>query len=225
MLFIHRDTITEDQKLAMLRGLAYLRMECPDVRAGDYGPDLLGGSSPLLAVPPWKRPPLWRRRREGPRSNYDAALHLDFDGGAGLARYFGDERCRAVARFNASVNVAELTARVDWVYDGAPRVSRGRVRHTAMFVWADGARPAARAQALDAARALGKAPGVDSAAVGESIGTSPTDFDWVLDLQIEDPAAARDLVGGRAYGDAMRAVAPATKYEWTARVTHVMRGF
>jgi hypothetical protein len=225
VLFIHRDTITGDQKLAMLRGLAFLRMECAAVCAGDYGPDLLGGSSPLLAVPPWKRPPRWRRRREGPPSNYDAALHLDFEDDAAMARYVGDEMCRAVSRFNATVNVGELTARVDWRYEGPARVCRGRTRHTAMFVWVDDAPVAERRRALDAARALANAPGVDSVAVGEGIGTRATDFDWILDIQFPDSAAARGHVGGDLYAKAMSVIAPATKYEWTARVTHTMRGF
>src|SRR5215472_10797027 len=113
-LFLHRDTISEDQKLAMMRGLAFVRMECAGIRAGDYGPDLFGGSSPLLAVPPWKRAPRWRARREGPPSNYDAALHLDFDGEREMAAYFADEVHRSVRAFNVSVNVPELTARIDW---------------------------------------------------------------------------------------------------------------
>ena len=224
-LFIHRDTITEQQKLAMLRGLAFLRMECAGVRAGDYGPDLLGGSSPLRAVPPWKRTPRWRARREGPPSHYDVALHLDFDDDAGLALYLADEAHRSVARFNASVSVPDLTARVDWRYEGAPRIRRGLVRHTAMFIWADDATDAGRSRALDAARGLAQAPGVVSAAVGENVGAHAANFDWILDIQMQDPAAARELVDGSRYAGAMAVIARATQYEWTARVTHVMRGY
>jgi hypothetical protein len=223
--FIHRDTITEQQKLAMLRGLAFLRMECAGVRAGDYGPDLLGGSSRLLAVPPWRRTPRWRGRREGPPSHYDVALHLDFDDETGMALYLADEAHRAVSRFNASVNVPELTARVDWRYEGAPLIRRGLVRHTAMFVWADDAPDTGRSRALDAASGLAKAPGVVSAAIGENVGTHAANFDWIVDVQIQDPAAARELVDGPLYAEAMALIAPATKYEWTARVTHVMRGY
>lgn len=236
-LFLHRDTISEDQKLAMLRGLAFLRMECAAVRAGDYGQDLFGGSSPLLAVPPWKRTPRWRARREGPPSNYDVALHLDFDDEAAVARYLTDDAHRAVARFNASVNVPELTARIDWRYDGVPLVRRGLVRHTAMFVWAGEADAAARSRALAAARSLADAPGVVSAvtglndivagseADGKNAGGSAANFDWILDVLIQDPAAARGLVEGPQYAGAMGIIAPATRYEWTARVTHVMRGY
>jgi hypothetical protein len=223
-LFFHRDTISEDQKVAMLRGLAFLRMECAGVRAGDYGDDLFGGSSPLLAVPPWKRTPRWRARRDGPPCNYDVALHLDFDDEAAAAAALAGERYRAVARFNASVTVPELTARVEWRYDGAPLVRRGLVRHTAMFVWAGEADAAARSRALAAARRLADDPGVVSAVTGENAGGTAANFDWIVDVQLLDPAAARALVDGPEYAGAMGMIAPATKYEWTARVTHVMRG-
>lgn len=224
-LFLHRDTISEDQKLVMLRGLAFLRMECAGVRAGDYGQDLFGGSSPLLAVPPWKRTPRWRARREGPPCNYDAALHLDFDDERAMAAYLADEAHRTVAAQNASLNVPELTARIDWRYDGNPRIRRGLVRHTAMFVWADGVADSGRTRALDAARGLAESPGVLSVAVGENVGAPPANFDWIVDVTMPDLAAARDAVGGSVYAEAMSAVAPATKYEWTARITHVMRGY
>ncbi|HEV2280885.1 MAG TPA: hypothetical protein VGX75_00665 [bacterium] len=224
-LFLHRDTISEDQKLAMLRGLAFLRMECAGVRAGDYGEDLFGGSRPLLAVPPWKRTPRWRARREGPPCNYDVALHLDFDDEAALARYRDDEHHRAVARRNAAVNVPDLTARIDWRYDGNPLIRRGLVRHTAMFVWTAEADAAARSRALAAARTLADAPGVVSAVRGQIAGGPAANVDWILDVQTQDPPAARGLVEGPRYAEAMGIIAPATKHEWTARVTHVMRGY
>jgi hypothetical protein len=240
-LFLHRDTISDGQRLTMLRGLAFLRMECGGVRAGDYGQDLFGGSSPLLAVPPWRRAPRWRAGPEGPPSNYDVALHLDFDDEAALAGYLaGETRC-AVARFNAAVNVPDLTARIEWRYDGAPLVRRGLVRHTAMFVWADAADAGARSRALAAARGLADAPGVVSAAAGEnmgfdftvagesahrrSAGSRAANFDWVLDVQAADAPAARGVLDGPRYAAAMDIIARATKYEWTARITHVMRGY
>jgi hypothetical protein len=224
-LFLHRDTISEDQKLAMLRGLAFLRMEGAAVQAVDYGNDLFGGSGPLLAVPPWKRTPRWRARRGGPSSNYDVALHLDFDDEAAAAASLAGERCRAVARFNASVTVPEQTARVEWRYDGAPLVRRGLVRHTAMFVWAGEADAAARSRALAAAQSLADAAGVVSAVTGENAGGTAANFDWIVDVQLPDPAAAQALLEGPQYASAMGIIAPATKYEWTARVTHVMRGY
>jgi len=224
-LFLHRDTISEDQKLAMLRGLAFLRMECAAVRAGDYGDDLFGGSSPLLAVPPWKRTPRWRARGEGPPCNYDVALHLDFDDEAAAAASLAGDRYRAVARFNASITVPDQTARVEWRYDGAPLVRRGLVRHTAMFVWAGEADAPARSRALAAAQSLADAAGVVSAVTGENAGGTAANFDWIVDVQLPDPAAAQTLVEGPQYASAMGIIAPATKYEWTARVTHVMRGY
>jgi hypothetical protein len=224
-LFLHRDTAGEDQKLAMLRGLAFLRMEGAGVRAGDYGQDLFGGSAPLLAVPPWKRTPRWRARREGPPCNYDVALHLDFDDEAAMNRYLGGAAHRTVARFNEAVTIPELTARIEWRYDGDPLVRRGLVRHTALFVWAGEADAAARSRAVATVRGLADAPGVVSAATGDNAGAAASNFDWILDVQTQDPESARLLLDGPRYADAMRAVAAATKYEWTARVTHVMRGY
>jgi len=94
-----------------------------------------------------------------------------------------------------------------------------------MFVWTDGAPAAGRARALDAARGLAKAPGVVSAAIGENVGTHAANFDWIVDVQMQQPADARALVDGPLYAEAMAVIAQATKYEWTARVTHVMRGY
>jgi hypothetical protein len=224
-LYLYRDSASEEHKLAMRRGLAFLRMEGAGVRAGDYGDDLFGGSGPLLAVPPWKRTPRWRARREGPPCNYDVALHLDFDDEAAMSRYLAGEAHRTVARFNDAVTVPELTARVDWRYDGDPLVRRGLVRHTALFVWAGEADAAARSRALAAVRGLSDAPGVVSAVTGDNAGSAPSNFDWILDVQTQDPGSARALLDGPRYADAMRAVAAATKHEWTARVTHVMRGY
>ena len=58
----------------------------------------------------------------------------------------------------------------------------------------------------------------------EDVGTLRTDFDWILDLRVSDEAAAKALVEGDGYREAMRALADATKYEWTARLTHRMHG-
>jgi hypothetical protein len=224
-LFLCRDTAGEAEKLAMLRGLAFLRMECAGVRAGDYGDDLFGGSAPLLAVPPWKRTPRWRARRSGPPCNYDVALHLDFDDEAAAAAYLADARGRAVARLVASVAVPELTARVVWRYEGAPLMRRGLVRHTALFVWAAEADAAARSRALAAARSVAGASGVVSAVIGANSRGAAADFDWILDVQVRDAAAARALVEGRQYVEATGVIAQATRHEWTARVTHVVRGY
>jgi hypothetical protein len=51
-----------------------------------------------------------------------------------------------------------------------------------------------------------------------------SDYDWIMDVQTPDRAAAERLLAGPHYARAMDAVAAATKYEWTARLSHVMRG-
>src|SRR5206468_2172450 len=172
--FLHRDTTTSDHHETMLKGLAYLRFECRSVRALDYGADLFGGSRRLREIAPWKRTPLWRGRGEGPPANFDVALHLDFDDRAGLDDYNHDDVHHAVAVYNASINVGELTARVDWWYDGPPLIRRGHVRHTATFVWADEASDAARRAAQDAVRRLQEAPGVEGVTIGQNIGALTT---------------------------------------------------
>ena len=60
--------------------------------------------------------------------------------------------------------------------------------------------------------------------IGENVGPMKTDYDWILDLRVRDQDAARALIDGDAYSEVMRALAPVTKYEWTARLSHEMRG-
>jgi len=222
--FIHRDTTTPEQRFEMLKGLAFLQSECDGPVAGDYGEDLFGGSTPLREVRPSKRTPRWRRRPEGPPSNYDVALHLDFDDKAGLDRYNADNVHHLVGEFNASINEPELTARVDWYYEGGPRTKKGKIRHTAMFVWADDASESQRQKALDAVRQLESAPGVELVTIGKNVGTLKTDYDWLYDIQVVDRGATEKLLKGELFANAMRVVAPVTKYEWTARLSHLMRG-
>ena len=223
-LFLHRDTITPDQQTDMLKGLAYMRFECAGVRALDYGNDLFGGSALLRKVQPWARRPRWRDPQAGPPCNYDTALHLDFDDEAGVDAYTNDEVHRQVASFNAEVSRGELTARVDWWYEGEPLTRRGGIRHTAMFVWNDEAGEVARRRAFDAVQHLDTADGVESVAIGENVGAMTTDFDWIVDVQVSDRPAAERFLSGDHYREAMRAVAPATRFEWTALLSHTMRG-
>jgi hypothetical protein len=215
-----RDTTTPELRVEMLKGLAYLRMECLMVRSGDYGDDLFGGSLGARAG----RLPTWRREGDGPSSDYDVALHLDFDDWAGHDAYSADPAHNAGSKFNASVAWDELTARVDWDYPGDLTGRRGHIRHVAMFVWADEASEGAKRRAFDAVRALAEAPGVEAVAVGPNIGKLVSDYDWIMDVQLPDRAAAERMLGGAPYARAMESVAGATKYEWTARLSHVMRG-
>ena len=215
-----RDTTTPELRVEMLKGLAYLRMECLMVRSGDYGEDIFGGSQD----PRGERLPGWRRGADGPSSNYDIARHLDFDDWAGHDAYSADPAPAAGSSFNASVAWDELTARVDWDYPGDGPARRGRVRHVAMFVWADGAANGEKQRALDAVQRLADVPGVEAVAVGPNIGRLVSDYDWIMDVQLPDRIATERLLAGASYARTMEAVAAATKYEWTARLSHVMRG-
>jgi hypothetical protein len=223
--FIFRDTITPEQHLQMLKGLAYMRFECKSVVGLDYGSDLFDGSKVLREVKPWDRTPLWHAAEVGPAANFDVALMLDFKDKDGLDAYNDDDTHHEVGDYNASIARPELTARVDWNYDGEePLIEPGHVRHSAMFIWRDEADDSAKEEALEKVRALESASGVERVTIGKNIGPMKTDYDWLLDVQLPDADTAKALLEGEAYSEAMKAVAPATKYEWTARLSHEMRG-
>lgn len=222
--FIHRDTTTPAHRFVMLKALAALATDCVGPVAGDSGEDLFGGSARLRDIKPHKRTPRWRGRAEGPPSNYDVALHLDFDDQEGLDAYNVDDVHHTIGDYNASINDPELTARVDWWYDGPPRTKPGLIRHTAMFVWTDESGAAEREQAQGAVLGLEGGPGVDSLVVADNVGPLTTDYDWLFDIHLNDEEAAKQLLESDAYAEAIRTVAGATKYEWTARLTHRMRG-
>jgi hypothetical protein len=126
--------------------------------------------------------------------------------------------------FAGSVTVPDLTARLDWRYEDESLNHRGGYRHSALHVWRDDADEAARSQALDAVRALAGAAGVEAVTVGASETGRPADFDWILDVRFADEQAARSFLAGEPYAAAVETVAGATKHEWTARVTHLIRG-
>lgn len=222
--FLSRDTITPSERLIMLKGLAYMRFECPSVRALDYGVDLFGGSSHLKDTKSWERIPLWKASTTGPVFNYDVALHLDFDDKAGLDAYNDDDTHHEVGAYDAAVSLGEFTARIDYWYDGPPSIARGLVRHSSMFLWADDATDTAKKLATDAFLGLADGPGVDRVAVGENVGATTTDYDWIVDMHVSDADATAALLTSDAYAEVLAAVIPATKYEWTARLSHTMRG-
>jgi hypothetical protein len=224
VLWTLRDTTTPALRLEMLKGLAFLGTECPSVRRGDYGDDLFGGSAALQAIPRTRRVPMWRREHEAPPSHFDMALHLDFDDWSGHENYSADLTHTAASRFNESVSWDEFTARVDWYYDGDPPTRRGHVKHVAMFVWDEGVADATKQQAVAAAAALSELACVDAVLVGHNVGKLTSDYDWILDVQLPDRLAAERLFAAPGYAQAMEVVASATRSEWTARVTHVMRG-
>jgi hypothetical protein len=149
---------------------------------------------------------------------------LDFADQAGLDAYNDDDVHHEVGDYNASIAKPEMTARVDWNYDGDPLINPGHVRHSEMFVWRDDADDAAKEAAMEQARRLGDAGEVEKVTVAANVGPMATDFDWILDVQTADKKKAKSLLDGDLYSEVMKAIAPVTKYEWTARVNHVMRG-
>lgn len=222
--FMFKEDITPEQHLAMRKGLAYMRYECPTVLALDYGTDLFGGSIALRTVKPWMRTPRWRSRAVGPVANYDVALQLDFADEAGNTAYNNDDVHHEVGAYNASICRGELTARVDWEYEGDVRNAPGQVRHSAMFIWGDGVSDGDKQTAFDAVAKLESTPEVSSVLIGRNVGTLSTDFDWIFDIQVSDKAACLRLIETESYAEAMKQVAAVTKYEWTARISHVMHG-
>lgn len=208
----------------MQKGSAYMRFTAAGPVAIDFGQDLFGGSLHLSETKPWDRTPRWRAATEGPPCDYDVALHLDFEDEQGLDAYNHDDVHHEIAVYNAAVCQGELTARIDWWYDGGPLIEAGKVRHAAMFLWRDDADDAAKERATSEVKRLGDEPGVERLTLGTNVGTLRTDYDWILDLQVSDPEAAERLVKGDVYRDTMLAVASATKHEWTARLTHTMHG-
>lgn len=221
-LFLWKDTTTEAEKLAALKGLAYLSYGCPSVLAVDFGTDLLDGSSPLKEVKPWKRTPRWNARNEGPASNFDMALHLDFEDQGGLEAYNSDDVHHEVAVYNASVCQGELTARVDWLYDGPSRTDRFGVRHTSLFLWLDETTESQKSDVREAFTSLSTVAGVRSILAADNVGTLTTDYDLIVDVTLDDVDAAKAYLGHAGQRDATALAAANTKYEWTARITHPM---
>ena len=60
--------------------------------------------------------------------------------------------------------------------------------------------------------------------VGRNVGTLTTDFDWILDVQVTDEQACKQLLESDLYARVMGEIPPLTKHEWTARISHLMRG-
>jgi hypothetical protein len=208
----------------MQKGSAYMRFTAAGPVAIDFGQDLFGGSLHLNETKPWDRTPRWRAALEGPPCDYDVALHLDFEDESGLEAYNKDDVHHEIAVYNAAVCQGELTARIDWWYEGAALIEAGKVRHSAMFLWRDELDDAAKERALAEVKRLGDEPGVEQVTIGTNVGTLRTDYDWILDLRLPDEAAAKALIEGDGYREAMRALADITKFEWTARLTHRMYG-
>ena len=222
-LFMWRDSTSEAQKLIMKKGLAYLRYGCASVREVDFGEDLLGGSSVLLQVKPYRRTPLWKARETGPPCNFDVTLNLDFDDAEGLKQYNLDPVHHEVGEYDASVCRPERTARIDWWYEGPSLVHRGWIRHLALYLWDDGATDGQKKSVREGLLSLKKSvPVVRSLVVGDNIGTLTTDYDLILDVQFADIEAVRAYFGHPAQREVAALAAGCMKNEWTARITHRM---
>jgi hypothetical protein len=185
-LFLLRET-TPDERRTMLQGLASLLTDCVTVVGGDFGV-----------------------RLEGPRKagDYDVALHLDFEDPEGYEAYVRHPVHVEVSSFNASLSVEGTTQRLDWRYEGPPRVSPGLVRHCELFT----GKPEERLLA-----GLESAEGVVSALAVADSGSDPRASDWILDVELQDVEAARDLLAVDGYRELDLAVGPRR----TARITHL----
>ena len=203
----------------MQKGSAFMRFTAAGPVAIDFGSDLFGGSLHLSETKPWDRTPRWRAAVEGPPCDYDVALHLDFEDEAGLEAYNKDDVHHEIAVYNAAVCQGELTARIDWWYEGdaaddaGPRPAHGDV-HVEGRRWT---RPRRSGRSR---RSSGS--GTRPASNGSRSGPNVGDAEDRLRLDPRPPAPGRGRGRGArrratAYREAMRALAGATKYEWTAR--------
>ena len=223
-LFVWRDTATEPQKLVALKGLAYLSYGCPSARRVDFGADQLGGSTPMIELKPWKRTPPWKARQSGLPYNYDMILQLDFDDQEGMDAYNTDPVHHEVGVYNESVCRPERTARIDWWYDGPPRIEKGLFHQVALFLWQDEATDTQKDEVREAFRALnGAVPSLKSLVTGDgTIGTLTTDYDLIVDAIFNDLDDVKAYAEHPAYKEALALAVGATKNEWTARITHKM---
>ena len=235
-LFMWRDTSTEQQKLVALKGLAYMSYGCPSVRALDFGTDLLGGSSSMIELKPWKRTPPWKARETGLPYNWDMFLSLDFDDQQGMDAYNPDPVHHEVAAYNESVCRPERTARIDWWYDGPSRIEKGLIHSVALYLWRDEASDTQKDDVREAFRSLNKSvPAVKSLITSPkpsgpsatkhgdgTIGDLATDYDLIVDGIFNTLDDCKTYMEHPAYKEALALAVGATKNEWTARLTHKM---
>ena len=96
--------------------------------------------------------------------------------------------------YNVSVCRPERTARVDWWYDGPPRGERGGVRHTSLYLWADEVADAKKTEVREAFAALGgSSAGLRSVLVADNVGTLRTDYDVIVDAELDDVKSVEAL--------------------------------
>ena len=88
-----------------------------------------------------------------------------------------------VGVYNESVCRPERTARIDWWYDGPPRIEKGLIHSVALYLWRDEASDTQKDDVREAFRSLNKSvPSVKSLITGDgTIGTLVTDYDLIVD--------------------------------------------
>ena len=152
------------------------------------------------------------------------ALHEDFDDQEGLDAYNKHPAHYEVGVYNETIDREEQTARCDWWYDGPPRLEKGLIRHSSLFVWRDEATDRQKDDVREAFRSLnGAVPSVRSLVTGDNIEPqSPTAYDFIVDAHFKDLADFEACREHPAYKEALALAAATTKYEWTARITHKM---
>ncbi len=129
-----------------------------------------------------------------------------------------------VAAYNESVCRPERTARIDWWYDGPPRIEKGLIHSVALYLWRDEATDTQKDDVREAFRSLNKSvPTVKSLLTGDgTIGTLATDYDLIVDGIFNTLDDCKAAMEHPAYKEALALAVAATKNEWTARLTHKM---
>jgi hypothetical protein len=60
--------------------------------------------------------------------------------------------------------------------------------------------------------------------IGQNVGKLTTDYDWIMDVHLDNVASAQSVLNSATYKALTERLAASTKYQWTARLTHRMRG-
>ena len=163
-------------------------------------------------------------------------LSLDFDEQAGMDEYNPDPVHHEVAAYNESVCRPERTARIDWWYDGPPRIEKGLIHSVALYLWRDEASDTQKDDVREAFRSLNKSvPSVKSLVTSRrpsgpsvtkhgdgTIGDLATDYDLIVDGIFNTLDDARPTSSTPPTRRRRRSPWRATKNEWTARLTHKM---
>jgi hypothetical protein len=199
VLWRWNDGATPERRLRAKEGLAYIRF-AGLVEDLDFGEDL---GADL-----------------GPGRAFDLALIRDHVDRASWDAYVDDPHHKRVGDDIDTITRMDLTARIDYRYDGPPS-SRGAIRHVAMFRWRaplDDAQRASLGRELEGLRTA--CPSVRVLAYGDDLGLGTGHVDWVLEAHFDDLDAARSFFGDptqQAVASMLDALSDADR---TARLQH-----